>query len=225
MDKAIILASGGLDSCVTAAIAAQKYELAFLHVNYGQKTQNRELKSFNEIADFYNVKNKLIVDLTYLKQIGGTALIDADMEIPAADLKSKEIPSTYVPFRNGNIISIAAAWAEVIKAENIFIGVVEEDSSGYPDCRELFINSMEKAINSGTRPELDLKIHAPLIKLNKTEIIKKGNELNAPVNLSWSCYQNEKEACGVCESCALRLRAFQKLGLEDPIPYEKRPQY
>ena len=176
-------------------------------------------KALEELADVCKCK------VTFLKEIGGTALIDSHMKISKADLENKEIPSTYVPFRNGNIISIAAAWAEVINANNIFIGVVEEDSSGYPDCRKSFIEAMEKAINYGTKPELNLKIHAPLINLNKPQIIKMGIDLKAPINLSWSCYQNEDEACGVCDSCALRLRAFQKLGLEDPIPYKEKPKY
>ncbi len=225
MDRAVVLVSGGLDSCVTAAIAAQDYEVAFLHLNYGQKTEHRELKAFNDLAEFYKVKHKLVVDVSFLKQIGGTALIDEEIEVPEADLTRKDIPPTYVPFRNGNLISIATAWAEVIGAKVIFLGVVEEDSSGYPDCRESFIDAMEKAINLGTGTEKLIKIETPLIHLNKKDIILRGKDLGAPLELTWSCYRNEETACGVCDSCALRLRAFQALGEEDPIPYESRPGY
>jgi 7-cyano-7-deazaguanine synthase len=224
-EKAIVLVSGGLDSCVTAAIAAKKYELAFLHINYGQRTEKRELKAFHEIADYYQVHERLIVDITYLTKIGGSALTDPNIEVPKADLKNKDIPITYVPYRNGNILSIAASWGEVIQARHIFIGAVEEDSSGYPDTREEFLKAIEHAINLGTTPDYQVTIHAPLIHMKKAEIVKEGAKLNAPFHLTWSCYQKEDIACGVCDSCALRLRGFQQAGMEDPIPYEVRPDY
>lgn len=224
-EKAIVLVSGGLDSCVTAAVAAQDFELAFLHINYGQRTEKRELKAFHDIGDYYRVKERLVVDISYLAQIGGSALTDKSIDVPKADLTNKEIPITYVPFRNGNIISIAAAWGEVIHANHIFIGAVEEDSSGYPDTREEFLESMEKAINLGTSPDYHVKIQAPLIHLTKKAIVLKGMELNAPLHLTWSCYQNEDVACGICDSCALRLRGFQLAGVEDPIPYVVKPNY
>jgi 7-cyano-7-deazaguanine synthase len=224
-ELAVVALSGGMDSCVTAAIAAQKFEVAALHINYGQRTEKRELKAFNDIADFYGVKRRLVIDFTHLSAIGGSSLTDKKVEVSKADLESKEIPTSYVPFRNANILSAAVSWAEVLKATRIFIGAVYEDSSGYPDCRPDFFEAFEKAVNLGTKPETVIKIETPIIHLSKAEIIKKGLELNAPLNLTWSCYQNEDEACGVCDSCALRLRAFQQLGIEDPIPYKVRPNY
>jgi len=224
-DKAVVLVSGGLDSCVTAAIASQDYRLAFLHLNYGQRTERRELQAFNDIADFYSVKERLVVDVSYFSQIGSSSLTDEGMAVNEADLDSQEIPSSYVPFRNGNILSIAASWAEVIGALKIFIGAVEEDSSGYPDCREDFFSAMQKAIKLGTKPQTDLQIITPLIHLSKYSIVKKGLELKAPLQLTWSCYQNEEKACGVCDSCALRLRGFMQAGIEDPIRYNSDTHY
>ncbi|HGY56794.1 MAG TPA: 7-cyano-7-deazaguanine synthase QueC [Caldithrix abyssi] len=221
-EKAVVLVSGGMDSCVTAAIAHTECELAFLHLNYGQRTQQRELKAFNNIADFYNVRERLVVDVGYFSQIGGSSLTDTRISVSKADLESQEIPSSYVPFRNGNILSIAASWAEVIGAGKIFIGAVEEDSSGYPDCREDFFSAFEKALNLGTKPQTHLHIITPLIHLAKADIVRKGLELNAPLELTWSCYQNETKACGICDSCALRLRGFEQAGVEDPIEYVTR---
>ena len=219
-EKAIVLVSGGMDSCVTAAIAAKNHELAFLHLNYGQRTEKRELQAFNDIADFYGVKQKLVVDIQFLKEIGGSSLTDISIEVSKADLESKKIPTSYVPFRNGNILSIATSYAEVINATKIFIGAVEEDSSGYPDCRENFFAAYQKAINLGTKPETNLKIITPLIHLSKSEIVKEGVRLNAPLEKTWSCYQSEDLACGVCDSCALRLRGFEQAGVIDPIKYK-----
>ncbi len=222
---AVVSVSGGLDSCVTAAIANQRYDIALLHVNYGQRTEKRELKAFNDIADFYGVEKKLVIDFTHLAEIGSSSLTDYSMDVTKADLENKEIPSSYVPFRNANILTAAGSWAETLKAEAIFIGAVYEDSSGYPDCRPDFFKAFEYAMDLGTKPETKIKIETPIIHLTKSEIIEKGIELGAPLHLTWSCYQNEDEACGVCDSCALRLRGFQKLGIEDPIPYKVRPNY
>ncbi|MHB2147644.1 7-cyano-7-deazaguanine synthase QueC [Calditrichota bacterium LG25] len=224
-DKAVVLVSGGLDSCVTAAIAAEKYEPAFLHLNYGQRTEKRELKAFNDIADYYSVTQRLVVDVTYLKQIGGSSLTDERIEVSKADLQYQGVPTSYVPFRNANILAIATSWAEVIGATRIFIGAVEEDSSGYPDCREEFYAAFNKVIELGTRPETHIVIETPIIHLKKWQIVKKGLELSAPLDKTWSCYQSEDEACGVCDSCALRLRGFQMAGVDDPIPYRIRPDY
>ena len=223
--KAIVAVSGGMDSCVTAAIAIQEYDLSFVHINYGQRTERRELKSFNDIADFYEIKNRLVVDFTHLAEIGGSSLTDKNIEVSKADLSSKEIPSSYVPFRNANLLSVCVSWAEVINAEAIFIGAVYEDSSGYPDCRPEFFKAYEKMIDLGTKPETKIVLITPIINFSKEEIVKKGIELNAPLHLSWSCYQNEDEACGVCDSCALRLRGFQKAGIEDPIKYKVKLNY
>jgi 7-cyano-7-deazaguanine synthase len=222
---AIVLISGGMDSALTAAFAFRKYKLAFLHVNYGQKTEKRELKAFNDIADFYDVKNKLIVDIGYLKDIGGSSLTDNKIKISKANFKSKEIPSSYVPFRNANILAIATSWAEVIEAEKIFIGAVEEDSSGYPDCRKKFFESYNKMINLGTKPGTKIKIVTPIIGFNKMEIVLKSLELNSPLHLTWSCYKNNDIACGVCDSCALRLRGFQLAGKKDPVSYKVIKNY
>ena len=224
-NTAVVALSGGLDSCVTATIAAQKYGTAFAHINYRQRTEKRELKAFNDIADYYNVKERLIVDLTHLAQIGGSSLTDKKIEVSEADLDSKEIPTSYIPFRNTNILSACVSWAEVLGVNAIFIGAVFEDSSGYPDCRPDFFKAFEDVIEQGTKPETSIKIITPLIHLSKAEIVKKGVELQAPLHLTWSCYQNEDEACGVCDSCALRLRGFQLAGIEDPISYKVKPDY
>ncbi|MBN1408532.1 MAG: 7-cyano-7-deazaguanine synthase QueC [Calditrichaceae bacterium] len=223
--KAVVLVSGGMDSCVTTAIAAQEYELVFLHLNYGQRTEKRELQAFNDIADHYGVTQKLVVDVQFLKEIGGSSLTDRRIEVSKADLETIEIPTSYVPFRNGNILSIAASWAEVIGATKIFVGAVEEDSSGYPDCRHTFFAAFQQAVNLGTKPDTTIEIITPLIHLTKAEIIKEGLRLKAPLEKTWSCYQSEDLACGVCDSCALRLQGFQLAGLEDPIEYKVRPRY
>lgn len=217
---AICLVSGGMDSCVTAAIAKnENARIAFLHISYGQRTEKREFQAFNDIADFYGVEKRLAVSIEYLAKIGGSSLTDKSIEIAEADLESREIPTSYVPFRNANMLAIATSWAEVLGANSIYIGAVAEDSSGYPDCRPEFYEAFEKTIEAGTKPETNIRIKTPIIDLSKAEIVKKGIALNAPLQLSWSCYQNEKAACGVCDSCALRLRGFAKAGATDPIPY------
>lgn len=224
--KSVVVAlSGGMDSCVTAAIANQSFELALLHINYGQRTEKRELRAFNEIADFYKINKRLIIDYTHLSKIGGSSLTDFSKEVTKADLLNAEIPSSYVPFRNANILSACTSWAEVIGAERIFIGAVYEDSSGYPDCRPEFFRAFEEVITLGTKPGTNIKIETPVINLSKAEIVKKGFELNAPLHLTWSCYRNEDEACGECDSCALRLRGFQQAGIDDPIKYKIKPLY
>jgi len=222
---AVVAVSGGMDSCVTAAIANKEYELALAHINYGQRTEKRELKAFNDIADFYGVEKRLIIDFTHFSKIGGSSLTDYNIEVSKANLQSKEIPSSYVPFRNANILSVCVSWAEVLKAEAVFIGAVYEDASGYPDCRPEFFEAFEKMVDLGTKPETKIKIVTPIIHYSKSEIVKKGIELGAPLHLTWSCYQNEDEACGVCDSCAFRLRGFQLAGIEDPIPYKEKPKY
>lgn len=224
-EKAVVLVSGGMDSCTTAAIAAKDYQLAFLHLNYGQRTETRELQAFKDIAAHYGVREQLVVDVSYFSQIGGSSLTDAALEVTAADLQRQEVPTSYVPFRNANILAIATSWAEVIGATKLFIGAVQDDSSGYPDCREAFFNAFNEVIRQGTKPETRIEIVTPLLHLKKAEIIQAALELRAPIHLSWSCYQDNEQACGVCDSCALRLRGFQQLGLEDPIPYRQRPSY
>lgn len=224
-ETAVVALSGGMDSCVVAAIASRDYNLALIHINYGQRTEKRELKSFKDIADFYNAEKRLVINFPHFKSIGGSSLTDEKIEITQADLNSNKIPSSYVPFRNGNILSACISWAEVIDAGAVFIGAVYEDSSGYPDCRPEFFDAFQKAINIGTKPETKIKLVTPVINMSKKEIVLKGFELNAPLELTWSCYQNEDEACGVCDSCALRLRGFKQAGKEDPIKYKERPDY
>ena len=222
---AVIAVSGGLDSCVTAAIANENYELAFAHFNYGQRTERRELKAFHDIAKYYNVNNKLVFDLKHLANIGGSSLTDKNIRMSKADLNNKEIPASYVPFRNANILSACVSWAEVIKAKAVFIGAVYEDASGYPDCRPVFFQAFQNLVGLGTKPETSISIETPVIKLSKAEIIKLGTKLNAPLELTWSCYKNEDIACGVCDSCAFRLRGFQQARINDPIPYVEIPNY
>jgi 7-cyano-7-deazaguanine synthase len=222
---AIVALSGGMDSCVTAAIASLDFELAFMHANYGQRTEQRELKSFHDIADFYNVKNRLVVDFKFLSQIGGSSLTDKSIEVSSANLNNQEIPTSYVPFRNANILSTCVSWAEVIGAKEIFFGAVYEDSSGYPDCRPDFFSAFETMANIGTKPGASIRVITPIINLSKSQIVKKGVELGAPLHLTWSCYKYDDEACGICDSCALRLRGFENIGIDDPIPYKIRPSY
>lgn len=219
-DWAVVLVSGGLDSCVTAAIANLDYRMAFLHLSYGQKTEARELRAFHEIADAYGVKKRLVASVAYLKAIGGSSLTDDAIPVSPADLDNPSIPTSYVPFRNAHLLSIAVSWGEILGARRIFIGAVEEDSSGYPDCREEFYQAFNQVIALGTRPETRLEIVTPLIHLTKAEIVRRGVELRAPLERTWSCYQGYERACGRCDSCALRLRGFARAGLVDPIPYE-----
>jgi len=220
-DAAIVLVSGGMDSCVTAAIARSEYaEIAFLHISYGQITEEREKKAFNDIADHYQIEKRLDVSIEYLAKIGGSSLTDREMIVGEADLTKAAVPNTYVPFRNGNMLSIAASWAEVLGASAIHIGAVAEDSSGYPDCRPEFYEAFQKAIDAGTKPETRIEIRTPIIHLSKAEIVKKGFELGAPLELSWSCYRENDLACGTCDSCALRLRGFDAAGITDPISYK-----
>ena len=225
MAKAVVLMSGGMDSCVTAAIARQNYEIAALHASYGQRTERRELQSFYALADHFGAVERLAVRLDYFSAIGGSSLTDSRMQIRDADLASREIPNTYVPFRNAHFLAIATSWAEVIGATKIFIGAVWEDSSGYPDCRPEYYDAMNQVIRAGTRPSTNITIETPLINLSKSDIVKRGIELAAPLELTWSCYRDSDAACGICDSCALRLRAFQEAGVKDPIVYAARPEY
>ncbi len=217
---AIVVLSGGLDSCVTTAIANEEYTTALLHVRYAQRTQTREYRSFYDIAKFYKIPEGriLVTDLDCLKKIGGSSLTDSS--ISAEDSKANDnIPITYVPFRNTHLLSIAVSWAEVIKAEKIFIGAVEQDIPNYPDCRAEYYEAFNRLVEVGTKPTTHIKVVTPLLSMNKSEIVKKGIELNAPLHLTWSCYDNNDKACGRCQSCMLRLKAFKDAGVEDKIPY------
>ena len=212
-----------MDSCVTAAIARQTHELALLHASYGQRTEKRERRAFDEIAEFYGAPEKLLVRLDALRQIGGSALTNERIAVPenapSSNNAHAEIPITYVPFRNAHFLAAAVSWAEVIGARAIFIGAVYEDSSGYPDCRPEYYQVFGELARVGTRPETEIAIKTPVIHMRKSEIIGKGMELSAPLERTWSCYQSEEVACGVCDSCRLRLRAFAEAGVADPIAY------
>jgi len=225
--KAVVLLSGGMDSCVCTAIARERHgasNIALLHASYGQRTQERERRAFEDIANFYEVRERLVVQLEHFRAIGGSALTDKSIPVPenkldAPDQHGGEIPVTYVPFRNAHFLSVAVSWAEAIGAGAIYIGAVAQDSSGYPDCRPEYYRVFQELIRVGTRPETQIEIETPVITLKKNEIIRQGIELGAPLHLTWSCYQNEDNACGACDSCLLRLRAFTEAGVPDPIPY------
>ncbi len=224
--RAIVLLSGGMDSLVTTAIAYNLgYELAALHINYGQRTEKRELKSFQNICRHYNIERKLEIGFEHLSIIGGSSLTDEEIPVTTAKFDFTDIPTSYVAFRNANILSAAVSWAETIRANKIFIGAVEEDSSGYPDCRKEFYSAFNEVIKIGTKPETSIEIHTPLISMQKCEIVIKGMDLEAPFEHSWSCYKNDEVACGICDSCARRLRAFEQAGIRDPIKYKVRPSY
>lgn len=224
-EKAVVLLSGGLDSCVTTAIANRTRRLALLHASYGQRTERRERRSFEEIADFYEVRERLVIRCDVLAQIGGSALTDSRIRVPEEGeglAPNAAIPVSYVPFRNAHFLSAAVSWAEVIGATTVFIGAVAEDSSGYPDCRPQYYRAFQQVIREGTRPATRIEIATPVIAMRKSEIVLRGIELGAPLDRTWSCYQFGDEACGICDSCRLRLRAFAEAGVADPIAYQVR---
>ncbi|MFM8839772.1 MAG: 7-cyano-7-deazaguanine synthase QueC [bacterium] len=222
-EKAIVLMSGGMDSTVCAGLAIERgFDVYALHVHYGQRTQEREAQAFNDVCMFYGIFQKLDVDISYLAKIGGSSLTDSSFSIEKANLDHDGIPTSYVPFRNANLLSIAVSWAEVIGAKHIFIGAVEEDGSGYPDCRKTFFESFERMIEYGTKPDTDITIQTPIINKKKSQIILEANRISAPLHLTWSCYSQNETACGICDSCALRLRGFSEAGCQDPIPYQER---
>jgi 7-cyano-7-deazaguanine synthase len=218
--RAVVLVSGGMDSCVTAAVAHREADMAFLHVSYGQRTEARERRAFEEIASHFRVEKKLLTALPHLAEIGGSSLTMKGSEVETGSLPAPgTIPSTYVPFRNAQLLSIAVSWAEVLGAARVYIGAVEEDSSGYPDCRSVFYDAFNEAVRAGTRPGTHIEVVTPLIHMRKSEIVRLGWTLGAPLHLTWSCYVREDRACGECESCLLRLRAFREAGVPDPLPY------
>ena len=215
---AIVLLSGGMDSCVCAALAARDYDAAALHISYGQRTEQRERESFLAICQRLNIQKRLLVRNEALRAIGGSALTDENIAVPTSHSIGQDIPITYVPFRNAHFLSVAVSWAEVLGAEKIFIGAVEQDSSGYPDCRPAYYEAFNQVITAGTK-DGNIEIVTPLIALRKAEIVRLGLELDAPFDLTWSCYSRQDQACGVCDSCVLRLRAFAAAEARDPIPY------
>jgi 7-cyano-7-deazaguanine synthase len=223
---AVVLLSGGMDSCVTAALARERHGkdgLAFAHASYGQRTEQRERRAFEDIAGFYGVRQRLAFRLDHFREIGGSALTDSRIAVPEHALTvpapGSPIPVTYVPFRNAHLLSVAVSWAEAIGAQAVYIGAVAEDSSGYPDCRPEYYRVFQELVRTGTRPETRIEIVTPVIHMTKNEIVRRGSELGAPLHLTWSCYQFEDVACGVCDSCLLRLRAFSEAGIPDPVPY------
>jgi 7-cyano-7-deazaguanine synthase len=228
--KAVVLLSGGMDSCVCTAIALERHgagNVALLHAMYGQRTEKRERQAFEEIADFYGVRERLVVKLDHFRAIGGSALTDKKIQVPENELGTTEpaegrIPVTYVPFRNAHFLSVGVSWAEAIGARAIYIGAVAEDSSGYPDCRPEYYRVFQELIRVGTKPETEIEMVTPVIAMKKSEIIRRGRELGAPLHLTWSCYQGEELACGKCDSCLLRLRAFSEAAIADPIPYGQK---
>jgi len=219
--KAICIMSGGMDSTLSAYMMRDAgYEIIAVHFNYEQNTQKKELECFEKITQALNVKNKYLLNLDFFKQLGASALTDSSIDVPTGGIE-EGVPVTYVPFRNGIFLSMAAAIAEKEGASVISIGVVEEDSSGYPDCREEYINAMQNAINLGTKEETIVEIKMPLVHLKKSQIVAEAINRNVPLELTWSCYKNEERACGVCDSCRLRLNGFKEAGIPDPIPYER----
>jgi len=218
-ELAVVLVSGGVDSCVTAGIANKDYELAILHVNYGQRTEQKELDSFNKIAEFYKVKHRLVCDFSWLGGIGGSSLTDLKMDVPVCRGLINQTPTTYVAFRNANLLSAGVSWAEVIGAKKIFIGVVDQDAPGYPDTRPEFIQVFNELIRLGTKPNTHIEVLAPLIDMQKYEVVRLGAELKVPFHLTWSCYKNNEQACGECGSCKRRQNAFELAEIKDTIKY------
>ena len=221
---AVVLLSGGLDSCVTAAVARQNFDLALFHLDYGHRTNARERRAFLEIADHYRVpvRHRLAAGTDALRQVGGSALTDRNVPVPDADADAgrNDVPITYVPFRNALFLSLGVSWAEAVGASSVYLGAVEEDGSGYPDCTQAFCDAFARAVDSGTRPESHIRILTPVIHLKKAQIVRLGVELAAPLHLTWSCYRNSDRACGRCHSCILRLKAFETAGIPDPVQYE-----
>jgi 7-cyano-7-deazaguanine synthase len=219
--RAVVLLSGGMDSCVCAALAARDHSAAAVHVSYGQRTEERERKSFLAICERLSIRDRMIVRNEAFRAIGGSALTDDSIEVPTADSLGHGVPVTYVPFRNAHFLAVAVSWAEVLGAKKVYIGAVEPDSSGYPDCRPAYYEAFNKVVKTGTK-DGNIEIVTPLIAMRKAEIVRLGLELGAPFDLTWSCYSRDDQACGVCDSCALRLRAFEAAGVKDPIPYAAR---
>jgi 7-cyano-7-deazaguanine synthase len=216
--RAVVLLSGGMDSCVCAALAVRDHDTAALHISYGQRTQERERRSFLAVCDRLGIRERLVVRNEALRAIGGSALTDPNIAVPESHTIGQDIPVTYVPFRNAHFLAVAVSWAEVLGAEKIYIGAVEQDSSGYPDCRAAYYQAFNQVIRAGTK-EGRIEIVTPLIAMRKAAIVRLGLELKAPFDLTWSCYSRDDEGCGVCDSCILRLRAFQEAGAADPIRY------
>ena len=219
--RAVVLLSGGMDSCVCAALAVRDHDAAAVHISYGQRTEQRERRSFLAVCQRLGIQDKLVIRNEALHAIGGSALTDENIAVPTSEGLGPNIPVTYVPFRNAHFLAVAVSWAEVLGAKKVYIGAVEPDSSGYPDCRPAYYRAFNEVVKMGTK-EGDIEIVTPLIAMRKTEIVRLGLELGAPFDLTWSCYSRQDEACGICDSCVLRRRAFETAGMQDPIPYAAR---
>ncbi|WP_373189171.1 7-cyano-7-deazaguanine synthase QueC [Halolamina sp.] len=223
---AVILASGGMDSATAAAVARDRgYDLAFLHTSYGQKTEGKEYDCAREQAEAFEVREFFHAETSHLSNIGGSSLTDPKQAVGDADTESDEVPDSYVPFRNANLLSMATSYAEATGSEAIFVGAHSEDFSGYPDCRPVFFEAFQQVVDGGTEDSTDIDIEAPFVEWSKTDIAEKGLELGVPYESTWSCYREEGPACGTCDACAYRLQAFQRLGEHDPIEYAERPDY
>ena len=219
--RAVVLLSGGMDSCVCAALAVRDHDAAALHISYGQRTEQRERRSFLAVCQRLGIQDKLVIRNEALHAIGGSALTDENIAVPPSEGLGPNIPVTYVPFRNAHFLAVAVSWAEVLGAKKVYIGAVEPDSSGYPDCRPAYYRAFNEVVKMGTK-EGDIEIVTPLIAMRKNEIVRLGLELGAPFDLTWSCYSRQDEACGICDSCVLRRRAFETAGMQDPVPYAAR---
>lgn len=219
---AVVCVSGGMDSCVTAAIAARTHRLAFLHADYGQRTEDRERACFHRLADHFGAQHRLVADFPALGSIGGSSLTDPRIPVREGEPEKGRVPTSYVPFRNAHLLAAATSWGEVLGASAVFVGAVAEDSSGYPDCRPEFYRAYQEVVTLGTRPETAIRIVTPVIDMSKAEIVRQGQALRVPFEMTWSCYQSGDVACGDCESCRLRLRGFAEAGVPDPLPYRAR---
>jgi 7-cyano-7-deazaguanine synthase len=219
--RAVVLLSGGMDSCVCAALAVRDHDAAAVHISYGQRTEQRERRSFLAVCQRLGIQDKLVIRNEALHAIGGSALTDENIAVPPSEGLGPNIPVTYVPFRNAHFLAVAVSWAEVLGAKKVYIGAVEPDGSGYPDCRPAYYRAFNEVVKMGTK-EGDIEIVTPLIAMRKNEIVRLGLELGAPFDLTWSCYSRQDEACGICDSCVLRRRAFETAGMQDPVPYAAR---
>ena len=225
-ERAVVLVSGGMDSATAVYEAIGRgYEPLFFHVSYGQRTAEKERECARRLADAVDAADFLAVDADHLGEIGGSSLTDRDIEVEDADLESEDVPITYVPFRNANLLAMATAYAEARSATAVFIGAHSEDFSGYPDCRPAFFEAFQDVIEQGTKPESDIELQVPFAEGSKTDILRRGLELSVPYEHTWSCYRSAEPACGTCDACAYRLQAFERVGERDPIPYESRPEY
>lgn len=224
--RAVVLLSGGMDSATAAYEAADRgYEIYALHTSYGQRTEDRELECARQIAEEVDARDFLRIETGHLAAIGASSLTDDEMAVEDADMESEEIPDTYVPFRNANLLAMAVSYAEANDCTAVFIGAHTEDFSGYPDCRPAFFEAFEHVVDVGTRPETDVSIEAPFVDASKTDIARRGVDLEVPFEHTWSCYREEAPACGTCDSCAFRLQAFENVGVPDPLEYAERPRY